>query len=113
MLWAGAIFCFVAYGLAPDDLSNVYLAIVLIVINLGSGFMTFYQNMKSEALMGSFKDFIPAETTVIRNGQEKKVEAVSLVTGDIVKVDLGQKIPADIRVIKSSAMKVDNSSLTG
>lgn len=99
MLWAGAIFCLVAYGLSPDDMSNVYLAIVLIVINLGSGLMTFYQNMKSEAMMDSFKDFIPPETIVIRNGDEKKIDAAKLVVGDVVKVELGKKIPADLRII--------------
>ena len=69
LIWAGAILCFIAYGIAPDDQSNMYLGIVLAVINLGTGIMTFYQNLKSQAIMGSFKDFIPPETIVIRNGE--------------------------------------------
>ncbi len=69
LLWAGAILCFVAYALSPEDPSNLYLGIVLCVINLATGLMTFYQNMKSEAIMDSFKDFIPPETIVIRNGE--------------------------------------------
>jgi sodium/potassium-transporting ATPase subunit alpha len=69
LLWAGGVLCFVAYALAPADPSNMYLGIVLFAIVLGTGFMSFYQNMKSEAIMGSFKDFIPPETIVIRNGQ--------------------------------------------
>ena len=63
--------------------------------------------------MGSFKDFIPPETIVIRNGVEGKLDATKLVVGDIVKVELGKKKPADLRIIDSMGMKVDNSSLTG
>ena len=47
LLWAGSILCFVAYGLSTSDQSNLYLGIVLAVINLLTGIMTFYQNMKS------------------------------------------------------------------
>jgi sodium/potassium-transporting ATPase subunit alpha len=63
--------------------------------------------------MESFKDFIPPETIVIRNGEESKMDATKLVVGDVVKIELGKKIPADLRIIDSQGMKVDNSSLTG
>lgn len=63
--------------------------------------------------MDSFKDFIPPETIVVRNGVETKLDATKLVLGDVVKVELGKKIPADLRIIDSQGMKVDNSSLTG
>lgn len=63
--------------------------------------------------MGSFKDFIPPETIVIRNGEQRKMDATKLVVGDVVRVELGKKIPADLRIIDSVGMKVDNSSLTG
>ena len=69
LLWAGGVLCFVAYALSPTDPSNMYLGIVLFIINSLTGFMSFYQNMQSEAIMGSFKDFIPPETIVIRSGQ--------------------------------------------
>ena len=63
--------------------------------------------------MGSFKDFIPPETIAIRNGEARKIDATKLVVGDVVQVELGKKIPADLRIIDSVGMKVDNSSLTG
>ena len=68
LLWAGGVLCFVAYALSPVDPSNLYLGAVLFIINTLTGLMSFYQNMKSEAIMGSFKDFIPPETIVIRDG---------------------------------------------
>ena len=63
--------------------------------------------------MSSFKNFIPPQTIVIRDGNERTVDASELVRGDLIKVNSGQKIPADIRVVESVGMKVDNSSLTG
>ena len=53
------------------------------------------------------------EATVIRDGRKYKLIADNLVVGDIVEVRFGDRIPADIRVLKSSGFKVDNSSLTG
>merc|ERR1712015_278845 len=50
---------------------------------------------------------------VIRNGEKASILAETLVVGDIVEVKGGDRIPADLRVIHASGMKVDNSSLTG
>jgi sodium/potassium-transporting ATPase subunit alpha len=69
LLWIGGILCFVAYAISPEDPSNLYLGIVLIIIVILTSLMTFYQNMKSEAIMNSFKDFIPPQTIVIREGK--------------------------------------------
>jgi sodium/potassium-transporting ATPase subunit alpha len=85
LLWCGAILCFVAYGIGNDP-SNLYLGVIICAIILITGFMTFYQSMKSASIMGSFKDFIPPETIVIRNGIEAKLDATKLVVGDVVKI---------------------------
>lgn len=62
--------------------------------------------------MAKFKDFIPPEASVRRDSVMTPIAAFDLVPGDIVKVESGQKIPADIRILSSNQMKVDNSSLT-
>ncbi|KAL4510360.1 hypothetical protein ABPG72_008250 [Tetrahymena utriculariae] len=113
LLWVSAALCFLAYGLSPDDPSNIYLAIVILVVIFITTGITFQQNSKSEALMNSFKSFIPAKCIVIRGGQQKSIDAAHLVVGDIVIIRLGEKIPADIRILESNEMKVDNSPLTG
>ncbi|KAL4479698.1 hypothetical protein ABPG73_017919 [Tetrahymena malaccensis] len=113
MLWLGGILCFITYALNSSDPSNLYLGIVIIIVISITAVITFQQNAKSEAIMDSFKNFIPQNSTVIRDGNIKTVPAVSLVVGDIVLVKAGEKIPADIRIIESNEMKVDNSPLTG
>ena len=114
LLWAGSILCFIVYGLVPSDLSNLYTAIVILVVIFGVGSASFYQEMKSRSIMASFNDFTPAMCQVIRGGSDpKSLRAADLVRGDIILLKAGDKIPADIRIITSTDMKVDNATLTG
>lgn len=113
MLWAGSALCFIAYGLDPSDPSNLYLGIVLAFVISLSGIITFLQNAKSDSVMEGFKNFIPLKCKVLRDGKVDEVPASKLVTGDIIVVKNGEKIPADIRIIECKEMRVDNSSLTG
>ncbi|KAL4465995.1 hypothetical protein ABPG74_004232 [Tetrahymena malaccensis] len=113
MLWVAAIFCFVTYYLSPEDPSNLYLGFVLIAVIFVTAQITYQQNKKSEALMESFKNFLPQKSTVIRDGQQQVIHAEKLVVGDIVQIKAGERIPADVRIIQSNEMKVDNSPLTG
>lgn len=50
---------------------------------------------------------------MIRNGAKYTIPADELVVGDLVEVKGGDRVPADIRVVKCAAFKVDNSCLTG
>ncbi|CAG9330059.1 unnamed protein product [Blepharisma stoltei] len=113
MLWAGAILCFITYGIDQTDPSNVYLAIAIVVVVVITGTFGFYQEEKSAAIMAGFKNMIPPKCSVIRDGNAREMESSKLVPGDIVFVKEGKKIPADIRILSSNNMKVDNSSLTG
>jgi sodium/potassium-transporting ATPase subunit alpha len=60
MLWIGGGLCIMAYCLAPSQgLSNVYLSIVLFIVIFLTGAITYMQTAKSDALMDSFKNFLP------------------------------------------------------
>lgn len=54
-----------------------------------------------------------AHTIVIRDGTARTIITDEVVIGDLVELQLGSKIPADVRITEASNMKVDNSSLTG
>ena len=113
LMWAGSLACFVIYGISPSDPTTLYTGVVLVIVIAITAFITFFQNSKSESIMEGFKNFIPAMSTVIRNGKEESVLSAKLVRGDVLVVKEGQRIPADIRIIQCNEMKVDNSSLTG
>ncbi|XP_027194628.2 sodium/potassium-transporting ATPase subunit alpha-B-like [Dermatophagoides pteronyssinus] len=118
LLWIGAVLCFFAYSIqhtstedAPPD--NLYLGIVLAAVVIITGCFSYYQEAKSSAIMESFKNMVPQYATVIREGHKLTIPAEEVVVGDIVEIKSGDRIPADIRILKSQGCKVDNSSLTG
>merc|ERR1711953_1437516 len=118
LLWFGAILCFIAYGIQasayeepPDD--NLYLGIVLSMVVTVTGIFSYYQESKSAKIMESFKNLVPQFAKVRRDGKKIEIEAKELTLGDIVDVQFGDRIPADIRVLEARGFKVDNSSLTG
>ncbi|KUJ15206.1 P-type cation exchange, alpha subunit of ATPase [Mollisia scopiformis] len=95
------------------NFENTYLGAILIAVAFINAFIEFYQQQKSQALLESFLNMIPAKCMAVRDGKLAQHEAVSLVPGDVVFVRMGDKTPADILVFSASDCKVDNSSLTG
>lgn len=115
LLWAGSFLCFIGFGIQEDkeDLSNLYLGIVLAVVTLLTGIFSYMQTSKSAEMMAQFENFIPPVAFVIRNGQPEQIDAKMIVPGDIVQVKTGENIPCDIVIFRSNEMKVNNASLTG
>lgn len=112
LLWAGSILCFIVYGI-NGDVENLTLGIVLAVVVVITGIFSFYQEFKSDAIMAGFMSLASAECDVMRDGNFRRVNANHLVCGDIVKIEKGFKVAADMIVLESNGIKVDNSSLTG
>lgn len=64
--------------------------------------------------MNAILDLLPADALVIRNGQATKTPSTDLVVGDIVKISIGNKVPADLRLLSTSGdVRFDRSMLTG
>ncbi|TKC49856.1 hypothetical protein EI555_011817, partial [Monodon monoceros] len=118
LLWIGAILCFLAYGIQaateeePQN-DNLYLGVVLSAVVIITGCFSYYQEAKSSKIMESFKNMVPQQALVIRNGEKMSINAEEVVVGDLVEVKGGDRIPADLRIISANGCKVDNSSLTG
>ncbi|XP_037585588.1 sodium/potassium-transporting ATPase subunit alpha-2 [Cebus imitator] len=118
LLWIGAILCFLAYGIQAameDEPSNdnLYLGVVLAAVVIVTGCFSYYQEAKSSKIMDSFKNMVPQQALVIREGEKMQINAEEVVVGDLVEVKGGDRVPADLRIISSHGCKVDNSSLTG
>merc|ERR1739838_406411 len=118
LLWIGAILCFCTYALEASrmehpNVDNLYLGVVLATVVIITGCFQYFQESKSSKIMDSFKNLIPQQALVIRDGEKSQIVAESLVVGDIVEVKGGDRIPADLRIVHAAGMKVDNSSLTG
>jgi sodium/potassium-transporting ATPase subunit alpha len=114
LLLGGGVLCFVGYSIDSEkDQTNLYLGVVLFAVVMITATFSFLQEAKSEKIMEGFKSMIPKKCKCIRNGKAVIIDAWELVPGDVVEMNDGDQVPADIRVMKSNELKVDNSSLTG
>ncbi len=82
----------------------------IIFINAIIGFVQEYQAEKS---LEELKKMVSKEVRVIRDNDEHVINSQDLTVGDIVIIEAGEKVPADMRLLESTSLKVDESSLTG
>lgn len=83
----------------PPSPPNLALAVVLlIVVAIQAGFNA-YQDFSTSRILDSITGMLPAEVTVTRDGTMARIPAADLVPGDIVEISLGQKVPADLRLM--------------
>jgi Mg2+-importing ATPase len=92
------------------EYSDAAVVFIFIAINALLGFNNEYHSHKSLELL---KKYIVSRSRVVRGGDEVIIESKDLVPGDIVIINAGDIIPADMRFIKTSALSVDESILTG
>lgn len=83
---------------------------VIILINTG---IAFWQEFKAQKGMEALKEMAAPEAEVMRDGKWISVPAKTLVPGDIVKINTGDILPADVRIIESNRLTVDEAALTG
>ena len=88
-------------------------SIIIIAIVIINAIMSIYQEGQAEDSVAALQKMSSPEATVIRDGKPKKVKADELVPGDIVVLETGDIIPADIRLLDSRNLQIDESSLTG
>ena len=86
---------------------------ILIIIVILNAMIGFYQEWKSENILASLKSLVVDKCNVIRNGKSVEILAEDLVPGDIVKLNEGDGIPADIRLIESNSYSANEFILTG
>ncbi len=114
-LIAGAVVAVVVGARAPEGGALVRYgdaaAIALIVIlNAALGFL---QERKAESALAALRSMQTPRARVRRNGTTMIVSAETLVPGDIVELEAGDAVPADIRLVESASLRADESALTG
>jgi len=82
----------------------------VVVINAIVGFI---QEGKAEKAMDAIRRMLSAEATVLRGGKRELIAAESLVTGDIVLLQSGDKVPADLRLLHAKNLRIEEATLTG
>ncbi|WP_182102846.1 calcium-translocating P-type ATPase, SERCA-type [Niallia taxi] len=88
-------------------------AIAIIAIIILNSFLGFYQERRAEKSLSALKELSQPQVQVLRNGTWEKVLSKELVPGDVIKFSSGDRIGADVRIIESRSLEVEESALTG
>ena len=94
----------------PQEFFEPLLILLIVILNAIMGVM---QESKAEKALDALKNMSAPHARVIRNGKEEIIDATELVPGDIIKLESGDFIPADARLLYSTSLKCEESALTG
>lgn len=100
----GAIYMFLG------DLNEALMLLGFVFVVIG---ITFFQQRRTERSLAALRDFSSPRALVARDGLTRRIDARELVRGDIVLLAEGERVPADIYILNSSNLAVDESMLTG
>ncbi|CCF16229.1 calcium-transporting ATPase [Brevibacillus laterosporus GI-9] len=88
-------------------------AIAIIAIIFLNGVLGFIQEAKAERSLNALKDMAAPMARVIRNGNLDMIPATLLVPGDLILLEAGDRVPADMRLINANRLEIEESTLTG
>ena len=94
----------------PSELIDAGVILLIVVLNAVIGVV---QENKAENAMEALKNMNKAFSKVLRDGEWKHLASEELVPGDIVKLEAGDIVPADMRLITSASLKIEEAALTG
>lgn len=103
---------FVAAGISLLH-DAIFDAVIIIAIMMASAVIYYVQRFSTEKILRSLQKKSDQQAEVIRGGSLISIPTPKLVPGDIINVSEGDKVPADIRIIKEAGVQADESMLTG
>ena len=112
ILIAAAVVSF-AVVIAEKNWGELFEPALILLIVILNAIMGVYQEGKAEKALDALKNMSAPHARVIRDGRETVIDAASLVPGDIIKLEAGDFVPADARLLQSTSLKSEESALTG
>ncbi|KZX15194.1 calcium-transporting ATPase 1 [Methanobrevibacter cuticularis] len=100
-------------AIAAYFVGDVIDAVVILIVVILNATIGFIQEYRAEKAMEKLKSLVSTNAVVKRDGEFEKISGTDLTIGDIVVIEEGDKIPADILLIETADLRIDESSLTG
>jgi magnesium-transporting ATPase (P-type) len=94
-------------------LEHVTDALVILAVVLLNALIGFYQEGRAEQAIGAIRRMMNPRASVVRNGRRLTVSAELIVPGDAVVIEAGDRVPADLRLLRARNLRIDESPLTG
>ncbi|MCC7418158.1 MAG: cation-translocating P-type ATPase [Acidobacteria bacterium] len=103
----------VAAAIVAGSVGETSDAIAIMVIVLLNGLLGFAQEYRAHRAMAALRRLAAATARVVRDGSVRDLPAALLVPGDVVVLEAGNVVPADLRLVETFALKVEEAALTG
>ena len=110
LLLAAGVSFLISFLSGENDITDTVVILAIVIIN---AFIGTLQEKKAEKSLKALKKMSSPTATVLRNGKELKIPSSEVVKGDILILNSGDMVSADARLISSTALKTDESALTG
>ncbi|MFD0487466.1 HAD-IC family P-type ATPase [Saccharopolyspora spinosporotrichia] len=107
------IYVLLAAGVITAVLGEYTDSAVIFGVVLVNAIVGFIQESKAEAALEGLRSMVRTQASVIRDGEERTVPSGDLVPGDLILLEAGDKVPADVRLMRLTELRVDESALTG
>jgi Ca2+-transporting ATPase len=99
-----------AISLLIGDVESTIAIMLIVVLNAVLGFS---QEWQAEQAIEALRQMLGLRTLVLRDGRVREIDAAELVPGDVVLLEMGNRIPADLAVLEATSLQVDEAALTG
>jgi len=107
------IYVLIAAGLVAAVLGHTVDAVVVFAVVLLNAVIGFVQEGRAERALEAIQGMIDPKASVVRDGRRTTVAADHVVPGDIVRIEAGDRVPADLRLIQARNLRIEEAVLTG
>ena len=107
------VYVLIAAGVVTLLLGEYVDASVIAGVVVVNAILGYIQESKAESALDALRSMVRTEARVVRGGTVRTVASEDLVPGDLVQVEAGDKVPADLRLVHGTELRADESALTG
>jgi magnesium-transporting ATPase (P-type) len=107
------VYVLLGAGVLAAAIGHVTDAIVIVSVVVINSVIGFVQEGRAERSLEAIRRLVDPRASVMRGGQRLTVPAASIVPGDLVMIEAGDRVPADLRLIRARNLRIDEAPLTG
>jgi P-type Ca2+ transporter type 2C len=110
ILIVAAIVSGITAAYANESFVDVFIIITVVIINAVLGV---FQESKAEKAIEALQEMAASTSKVLRDGNQRVIRSEELVIGDVILLEAGDAVPADVRLLESASLQIEEAALTG
>jgi len=110
ILIVAAIVSGITAAYANESFVDVFIIITVVIINAVLGV---FQESKAEKAIEALQEMAASTSKVLRDGNQRVIRSEELVVGDVILLEAGDAVPADVRLLESASLQIEEAALTG